>query len=190
LRKRVSLFAKYWLAPLAVNVVAFGWALAFYYDVPILSAAGNNLRCAFASSVQDAVWRHEKLISQSGFSQTLALAANTADEPAEVEGWNVFKPNDFNQPAVIRLTLEGPQGEAVFFPRLSGGDAFISVAAVENGRTKTVFLLNGAPDVWTPIGAQFPLDLRCLRENDRVELIITLQGRWTQLWNKDSVIFF
>lgn len=173
-----------------MNVLAFGWALAFYYDVPVLSEAGNSLRCAFANSVQDAAWRHEKLISQSGFSQTLASAANTTDEASEIKGWNVFRPNDPNQPAVIRLTLEGPADEAIFFPRLSGGEASISLAAMKNGRAETVLFLHGAPDAWTPISAQFPLDLRCLREDGRVELIITLQGRWTQLWNKDSVIFF
>jgi len=190
LRQIIASFLKYWLIPLTLNVLAFGWILASYYDVPILSEAGRSLRCSFARGLQDAVWRHEKLISQSGFFQTLVSAANTVDEAAEIEGWTVFRPNDPNAPAVLRVILEGPEDEAIFFPRLSGGDASISVAAVKNGQTKTVFLLQGAPDVWTPISAQFPLDLRCMRENGRVELVITLTGRWTQLWNKDSIIFF
>ncbi len=190
MRHYLAAFAKYWLAPILVNVLAFGWVLGLFYDVPVLTPAVRDARCAFSRGPGEAVFTHEKFITQSAFEQSLAKGENAADEPAEIPGWRIYRPADPGQPARILLTLTGPEEEAIFFPRLEGEGAFIAVSALKDGESSPVFRLAGAPGAWTPISAQYPVNLACYRENGRVNLEITLSGRWTQLWHKDNRIFF
>jgi len=190
LRQFLLGFAKYWLLPILVNVAAFGWMLGMYYNVPYLTPAVREARCAFSRGPGEAVFGHEKFISQSAFDQALTLGENAAEEDAEVAGWRIYRPADPEKPARIRLTLTGPEEAAVFFPRLEGEGASIAVNAIKDGKASPVFLLTGKKGVWTPISAQYPLNLACYRHDGRAELEIVLTGRWTQLWHKDNQIFF
>jgi len=183
-------FAKYWLFPLAANGLLFAAVLGFYYDVPALSPAVNAAYCSCFDELAPAVYEHEKLMTGDPLAQTLEYGANATDEPSEIAGWNVYRPQDPEQPAIMRIYLKKTNGEAVFFPRVSGADASASVAEVRGEARIPVFELKGSPEVWTPIGAQYRLPLRCLGENGRILLEITLRGRWSQLWNKDAAIFF
>lgn len=183
-------FAKYWLFPLVANGLLFAAVLGFYYDVPALSPAVNAAYCACVDEIVPAVYEHEKLKAASSLRQTLEYGANAMEAPSEIAGWSVYRPQNPEEPAVMRVSMERSKGEAIFFPRVSGADASVSVAEIRpEGRAK-VFEFKGSPKGWTPIGAQYRLPLRCLGENGRILLEITLRGRWSQLWNKDSTIFF
>ncbi len=180
----------YWAPPVLANFLLFGGVLITHYDIPSLKGRQRAIVCAFRETRQEAAYEHEKLIPKSGQRHTLQSAGGVREEKAEIPGWTKYAPQNPNVPAEIVLSLEKTSDQIVFFPRLSGADACVTVEDVKDGEGTTVFELRGAPDVWTPIGAQYRLDVRCLGGPGAAVLKITLRGRWAQLWVRDDNILF
>ena len=162
----------------------------------------------FACPVEDVTscqpaWEHSRLVSQRlnyGAQAFLSRSAtkhtplwnsavNLDDSPSqEVSGWRVLTPKEPGQPATLTLDA-APDSRVVFFPRLSGSDASVQVfELMPDGSRRSVFVMAGVADDWTPISAQYPLILP--DGGGKRVLEIELRGRYCQLWHKDGNILF
>lgn len=83
-----------------------------------------------------------------------------------------------------------PGRQMLFYPRISVALSTIRVFVVAgNGTRQEVFLLQGMPEVWSPISAQFELELPGSSLGPR-RVEIELNGRGAQIWHKDQTIIF
>jgi len=138
-------------------------------------------------------WRTCSDVSQAVLPES---SVNVVSRPSEVEGWDCYVPADPEKPAWLAVRLRKDRDSVVFFPRLSGRGDSISVLAEDTARQRrTIFRLTGKSPGWTPVSAQYALDLRCVRygrsaaEFETV-VLLRLSGKSTQIWHKNGVIFF
>lgn len=134
----------------------------------------------------------EGFASRSFISQKLAPQGkeNLDDAPApEMPGWSTFRPADPDRPGLLTVKVK-PGDNMVFHPRLGGNTPAITAWTLEpDGTRREVFYLRSAPDLWTPIGARFQLDLPPDASGEKT-VLIELKGRYSQLWHKNGDIFF
>lgn len=135
----------------------------------------------------------ERLLACSNIDQTVD-APEASDEPADVRGWSMFVARG-DAPATITVVLRKQADRVVFYPRLGGPGASVTVEEPLGKYRRKLFSLAAAGPGWTPIGAQYPLCLSCVEngwsdEPFPVTLLITLAGRGTQLWHRGEAVFF
>lgn len=135
----------------------------------------------------------ERLLRCSNIAQTVD-APGVTNRPADVAGWDMFTVTD-DAPAVLTVVLRKQTDRVVFYPRLAGPQARVTVEEPLGRFARLLFSLSGQGGTWTPVGAQYPLCLGCVengwsQEAFPVTLRITLTGRGTQLWHQGETVFF
>lgn len=128
-------------------------------------------------------------------SVDLGASTNIRDSASESEGWRVYTADDPSRPGILQVTVIKDRSDLVFYPRLQGQDAFISVDTPENNTVNRLFLLKSAGESWTPISRQYNLNLFCadhgwLKKFFPLRLTVILNGRSSQLWHRNGQIFF
>jgi len=133
--------------------------------------------------------------SCSNIEQSILELNNVTDQPGETLPWRIFTPADPSRPATIRLKVKIDRANAVLYPRFSGPNDAITIHENRNVRRRLLFFAQGTSGQWTPISEQYQLPLRCvdygwLDEVFDVELVITLHGRFAQLWHYENMILY
>jgi hypothetical protein len=102
-------------------------------------------------------------------------------EAPEAPGWGFYAPTDPARTGEIRLCLSGNGAAPVFYPRVSGRQSAVSVAA--EGKTHS---LSGLPDAWTPMGLAVPLP----GKGGPGDVVFRLTGPSAQLWSHEGRLVF
>jgi len=172
------------------------WLLALCVLVGFGAAAGHVLhdaRCAVVVPDVDPAPHRARLLGCSNIEQRID-APLPPDVPAEVPDWSMFTPGEEGV-ARVYVTLRKYAGQVVFYPRLYGADASVTVSEPLGKFSKKLFSLTGRDAGWTPAGDQYALCLSCVEngwsdEDFPVTLEIVLAGRGSQLWHKGDIVFF
>lgn len=131
------------------------------------------------------------LLDCSNVRQEVLSRENIVAEPADVPGWTVLRPVDPGRPAVLTVKLKKDREQVIFYPRMSGPEAFVEVW--EEGQPTRLACVSGRA-AWSPIGEQRLVRLLCAQNGWRNDYDVTLRlvcsGRWAQIWIKDGRIFF
>ncbi|GFK92714.1 hypothetical protein NNJEOMEG_00541 [Fundidesulfovibrio magnetotacticus] len=163
--------------------------------ISVLSAAYTSLpQCAYcqlAAPFKTGVTGLSYLLECSNLRQSVQNVDNLVEETSEVSGWTLLRPADPSRPGQIVLKVKKDRQDCIFYPRMSGAEAFVEVW--EDGQPKRLAAATGAA-AWSPIGRQHVVELYCAENGARqdidVNLRIVLNGRWAQLWMKDGRILF
>lgn len=135
----------------------------------------------------------QKFLEKSAYpSQKVepAAAGGLKREPSDYPGWETLSPEN-GVSASFAVELENVGHGAVFYPRVSGLDGSVTVYALEEGGGRRELMsLKGLPDIWTPISAQYPVNLSSLEGKGKVRLVVELKGRFAQIWTNNGMIFF
>ena len=102
-------------------------------------------------------------------------------EAPEAPGWGFYAPTDPARAGEIRLRLSGDGAGPVFYPRVSGRDSAVSVAAGGGAHS-----LGGLPDAWTPMGLAVPLPGKA----GPGAATFRLTGPSAQLWSRRGRLVF
>ncbi len=172
------------------------WFLALCALLGFGAASGHVLhrvRCALAVPAIDPWPRKARLLGCSNIEQRLD-GPLPRDVPAATPGWSVFAP-DGDGEARVSVTLRKYADRVVFYPRVNGPDASVTVNEPMGNFSKKLFSLTGRAGGWTPEGDQYALCLECVEngwsdEEFPVTLEIVLKGRGSQLWHKGDTVFF
>lgn len=117
-------------------------------------------------------------------------AAGLKRESSGYPRWDVLSPGDVVSASFV-VDMENIASDAVFYPRVSGLDGAVTVYALdESGGRRELMSLKGLPEVWTPISAQYPVNLSSLAGKGKVRLLVELKGRFAQVWTKNGSVFF
>ncbi len=193
-----------WPCAVALGPRWSGWLLGFF----LLAAVGAGLAVSpdmagtiacdcLAPLVAPAPLR-ERWRACSDVAQTILpeASSNVASKPSEIEGWDCYGPADPSKPAWLAVRVLKDRDNVVFFPRLAGAKSSVTVLAEDTAQQRrTIFRLTGKGPAWTPLSAQFALDLRCVRygrssKDFETVLLLQLSGGSTQIWHKNGTIFF
>lgn len=171
------------------------WAGALLAGLAVALAAGHVLhkaQCAATLPAVDPPAGRSRFLGCTNIEQRFVPSG--ADSLAAKEpGWSLLTPTE--DAATVRVTLRKSTDRAVFYPRVSGPAGKIAVYELIGSFRKELFRLSRTGEGWTGIGVQYPVCLACVEngwsaEEFPVTLEIVLQGRGTQLWHKDDIIFF
>lgn len=180
------------------------WLLAFFLLAAL--AAGLSVSpdlvetvvCDCLSPLAEPVPVRERWRACSDVFQVVLpeSSVNVVSRPSEVEGWDCYGPADPQKPGWLAVRLRKDRDAVIFFPRLAGRENSISVLTEDTAQQRrAIFRLAGKSAAWTPVSAQYALDLRCVRygrastEFETV-VLLRLSGSSTQIWHKNGVIFF
>lgn len=160
-----------------------------------LAASGpgwHEVWCLLALPGRGSPTAKTRLLACSNIEQTFE-AFDAVDTPASVSGWSVLSPR--GDKAVVRVRLRKSTDEAVFYPRLPGPGAAVSVNEAMGDMRRELFRMSRTEAGWTAIGEQQRLCLRCVEngwsdEEFAVVLDIELLGSGSQLWHKGNVVLF
>jgi hypothetical protein len=168
-------------------VVAFAAFAAatgsFWYDAA----------CALLVPQFDPPSRRERLLGCSNLEQHLSVPLVANDTSTGEPGWRMITAD--RDGATVRVTLRKGADRVVFYPRVFGDNAKITINEPVGRYRRLLFSLTGRDGVWTPVGTQYGLCLSCVEngwssEEFPVTLDITLSSRGAQLWHKDDIVFF
>ena len=118
-------------------------------------------------------------------------------EPTDTPGWSAYTVAEGASSHIYVFEVHASGAVLTFFPRVSGPDSSVEVAALPDGLAdapggKAVPLarLSGKPGEWTPISARWSIPLLCLGTDRPLLFRVTLTGPWAQLWVRDGAAFF
>ncbi|EFL50845.1 hypothetical protein DesfrDRAFT_2421 [Solidesulfovibrio fructosivorans JJ]] len=173
------------------------WLLALAALIGFGVATGHPLHdsyCALTLPVVDPVPRHTRLLGCSNMEQRPEWG-DAADIATDTPGWRMYTPKPGQEEARIVVRLRKYSDRVVFYPRLSGAAASVTVNELLGPFSKKLFSLSGRDGRWTQVGAQYPLCLGCVEngwsdEEFPITLEIVLKGQGSQLWHKGKIVFF
>ncbi len=114
-------------------------------------------------------------------------------ETTDTPGWSLYTVADATASQNFIFEVQASGESLTFFPRVSGADSSVEVAALKSGDSdKAVPLarLAGKAGEWSPISARWSVPLLCLDRDKPIMLRVTLTGPWAQLWVRDGAAFF
>lgn len=118
----------------------------------------------------------------------LGDAAGREDSAPESGGFAHLAPKEATGSVRVRVTARDVGEGTIFYPRLGGEDARVTVRRVAaDGRREVIFALTGPAKGWTPVSAQYRLPLPA---KGPLELEIELEGRGAQLWHDHGAVLF
>ncbi len=162
--------------------LAFGQASGHFW---------HAARCAVLLPDVDPPPGRAKLLSCTNIEQAVyELSPGLTDAPAESSGWSMITGT-----GAVTVILRKQADRVVFYPRLYGEDASVTVSEVLGRYRKKLFSLHGKPNTWTPIGTRQAVCLSCVEngwsdEEFPITLEIVLTGNRAQLWHKGEAVFF
>ena len=171
------------------------WVLALAVALVVGAASGpfwHDVRCVILIPDVDPRMIRSRFLACTNLEQRFE-APLPADQATEVATWRVFEGGE--EPVRVAVTLQKSVDRVVFYPRVGGSGARVSVYERLGTFQKELFRLRGAGGGWTPIGAQYVVCLSCVEngwsaEEFPVTLEIELTGRGAQLWHKGDIVFF
>lgn len=174
----------------------FPWLVGLGALVGFGAASGHvfhEARCAVILPEVDPAPRRARLLGCSNIEQRFD-APQAVDLPAETSGWRMFTPGE-KDTVTVSVRLRKYTDRVIFYPRLLGSDASVTVNEPVGQFRKKLFSLTGRDGTWTPVGDQYGLCLGCVEngwsdEEFPVTLDIVLTGRGAQLWHKGDTVFF
>lgn len=166
-------------------LLGLGALVAAYPSFP------QSVWCNLVAPFLDSGTGQTTLLRCSNVRQEILARENLEQTPAEVPGWTVLRPSQTDRPAELIVKIKKDRDQVLFYPRLSGPEAFVEVW---EANTATRLTHIAGQTGWNPIGEQHRVCLYCaadgwLQDYD-VTLKLVLSGRWTQVWMKDNQIFF
>lgn len=162
-------------------------ALLAYKDFP------NAVSCVFPSFPLANALRVQRFLPCSSVEQTIVSRSSLVEQAADIPGWSFFSPE--KNRGALRVRVVKDRDRLIFYPRVSGAESSVTVYEVLGNWKKIIFQLRGEPDTWTPVSAMFPLCFECVENGwanamQPVEFEVRLEGKWAQLWHKESSVFF
>ncbi|MBI4804909.1 MAG: hypothetical protein HY795_06710 [Desulfovibrio sp.] len=181
---------------LANGILVLSIAVSVSAGLSVYPDVFNSVHCNCIKPFQQDKELRQKFLSCSNVDQTILYdrSRNVKSEPAEVEGWEIISPLDPELPGMLVVAVRKDRDTMFFYPRLSGSDSRITVFSINDpGRSKLLTMQGG--EKWSPISAQYALDLRCVehgyvKEEFSAYILIELKGRWTQVWHKNGKMLF
>lgn len=151
--------------------------------------------CSIVAPFIDPRLGRQRFFSCSNIEQSIVKMVNVTDMEGEVASWRVFTPTDPAKPATIHLKVKIDRPNVVLYPRFSGPDDAVTIHEIRDERRRLLFFAQGTPGQWSPISEQYQLSLRCVDFGWRdeifdAELVITLHGRFAQLWHHEHMILY
>lgn len=114
-------------------------------------------------------------------------------ETTDTPGWSMYTVAEGTASQTFIFELQASGESLTFFPRASGADSSVEVAAFksgDSGNAAPLARLAGKAGEWSPISARWSVPLFCLDRDRPIRLRVTLTGPWAQLWVKDGAAFF
>lgn len=114
-------------------------------------------------------------------------------ETTDTPGWNLYTVAEGTASQTFIFEVQASGESLTFFPRVSGADSSVEVAAFKNSdinKTAPLAMLAGKVGEWSPISARWSVPLLCLDRDKPIRLRVTLTGPWAQLWVRDGAAFF
>lgn len=181
-----------------------GWLLAFFLVAAVAAGLAvspdlpETVVCDCLAPLAESAPARERWRTCSDVSQAVLpeSSVNVVSRPSDVDGWDCYVPADPGKPGWLAVRLRKDRDAVMFFPRLAGQGSSISVLAEDTAQQRrTIFRLTGKSAAWTPVSAQYALDLRCVRygrasADFETVVLLRLSGGSTQIWHKNGVIFF
>jgi|GEM_PF-2930049 len=176
-----------------MSLVPLGLALSAAVAVGTASGTfSHDVRCVLDVPDINPCSVRSRLLACTNLEQRLEspIPANSSTENAE---WDMFVGGQ--EPVKVLVTLRKSTDKVVFYPRVHGQEARVTVNEWLGNFRKELFRLTGDEAGWTPVGAQYPVCLACVEngwsaEEFPVTLEIVLMGRGAQLWHKGDIVFF
>jgi hypothetical protein len=187
LRLRVSLLARL-QTPYAVS----GNRHALHLDQVFVVLYENSDEGPASETIT--AWLKRRILDSHAGNGFLGRAPRQTVALSDPAAWSVlhehpeaqtFVQADRQQPATLTVHLPDPDGDVVFYPRVSG-QGQVSVARIEaDGTRREIFRLAGLPDYWSPVAARYPLNTG----HAPATYEVTLSGG-AQLWRLGDDVFF
>jgi len=114
-------------------------------------------------------------------------------ETTDTPGWSLYTVAEGTASQTFIFEVQASGESLTFFPRVSGVDSSVEVAAAksgDSGKAAPLARLAGKAGEWSPISARWSVPLYCLVRDRPIMLRVTLTGPWAQLWIKDGAAFF
>ncbi|WP_129354775.1 hypothetical protein [Solidesulfovibrio carbinolicus] len=151
--------------------------------------------CSFIVPWQDTALRRERFLECSNIQQQIIFTDNIATSEEQNTPWQVLSPRDPSKPALVKVTLKVDRDLAILYPRTSGPEDAITIHEERNVRRRLLFVVNGKDRGWSPISKQYRICLDCVDfgwvdEDFNTTLVISLYGKFAQLWTLNGAVFF
>ena len=153
--------------------------------------------CVVINPLQRNTDDFEWFLSCSNVRQTIDMSKSTniRDNASDNNGWNFYSIDDPSRSGVLSIIVIKDRDKLIFYPRLQGNDASITIESPENNTLNRLFSLKSNSDTWTPISRQYYVNIYCvdhgwLKKFFPVQLNIVLKERSSQIWHRNGQIFF
>jgi hypothetical protein len=151
--------------------------------------------CNIIVPLKSSDYKQEYFLECSNVQQQIISMDNVSDQPSDDSPWGVFTPKDPTRPGLLHVKVKKDRDRLILYPRTSSAQDAVTIQEFNGYKRRILFYEAGSEKGWTPISRQYNLELSCADSGweDRlidVELLITINGKWGQVWHKDNAIFF